>query len=403
MDGTDTTQEWAPVTLGIARDRSAAGWMFTRIEDVCQAFSERQLVAAVQPKGPAAATGLIQARIAVREDGSVATLPEPGGPPVPGAHITEVIGELAHAMRTTIGVDGQVLIGPAGVPLEDVPTGMGEDTDDRRTVYAWPGTDRYVATAAVMGVKEPLTWHDAEDWTVLASEHAPQRVLTGFVAAMERFPRVTLRRRGPERVCEYAAGKGEQDLQLGLWWAPWMDPLVDPAGADQDTRSLLETLAHPRLGQDLELALDHPDLTEDQRHAMHTALEDRDGSTFLARMTAALEVPAVAARLAEQQLGEDDPDLVGEPVEAAQGRVALVRETMKEMQATGEEPPFARKVVNAISWVELVVGLVFLAGAWLGFLPGPGWIWLIAGALLTGDGLKEVVIDPWRERRRSQR
>src|SRR5699024_483256 len=183
-------------------DRSEAGWMFTRVEHVREALAERQLVAAVQAEGPTAAEDMILARIAADADGAVATGPDAAGPPVPGAHITEVVGELAHSLRTTISVDGQVLVGPAGVPVKEPPRGMDEATEDRRVVYAWPGTDRYVAMSAAMAVKEPLTWHDAEEWTVLASGYAPQRVLTGFRAGMDRFPRVTLSRKGPERTVE---------------------------------------------------------------------------------------------------------------------------------------------------------------------------------------------------------
>ena len=134
-----------------------------------------------------------------------------------------------------------------------------------------------------------------------------------------------------------------------------------------------------------------------------TALEwFRDGSTFLARLSAAFEVPEVAVRLAEQPPGDQDPDLVGEPVEPAQGRLGLARATMKEVQASGEDPPFVKRAERVIGWVELVLGLVFLATVWLDFLPGPWWVWLPLGVLLTADGGKDVVIDPLRERRRGE-
>lgn len=149
MDERSERPPWGTVTLGVARDRSAAGWMFTNREHVREALLERQLGAAVQAEGPIAAQDMILARIAANPDGAVATLPEPGGPLVPGPHLTDVISDLAHALRTTIMVDGQILIGPAGVPVEEPPQGMTEVTADRRMVYAWPGTDRHVATAAV--------------------------------------------------------------------------------------------------------------------------------------------------------------------------------------------------------------------------------------------------------------
>src|SRR5690606_9054683 len=154
------------------------------------------------------------ARVAVHEDGALATLPDPAGPPVAGPRIEEVVSELAHTMRTVVSLDGQVAIGTAGVPLEAMPAGMDDVTADGRMVYAWPGTDRYVATAAAMGVKEELTWHDADGWTVLASRHAPERVLTGLAPAHERFPRVTLSRQGPERQIQSVAGSDKDDQRL---------------------------------------------------------------------------------------------------------------------------------------------------------------------------------------------
>ena len=271
--------EWMPVTLMFARDRSADGWMFTKISDVRTALAEHKLIAAVAAEGPSAAEDLILARIAVRQDGALATLPDPAGPPVGGRRLEEVISELAHGMKTVISLDGEISIGTAGVPLQAMPEGMDRTTDDRRVVYVWPGTDRYVATAAAMGVKEELTWHDATGWTVLASRHAPKRVLTDFAATMERFPRVHLKRTGPERHFEFIAGKGEKDLRLLAWWGPWLEPIIElptgrgprGGGMHPDTRGLFEFLAHPRLGQD---EMDpHPGLTPKQR----TALGGRHG------------------------------------------------------------------------------------------------------------------------------
>src|SRR5690606_10799742 len=133
--------EWIPVVLMFARDRSEAGWMFTRVSDVREALAERHLVAAGE--GPRAAEEMIVARVAVHEDGALATLPARAGPAVAGPRIEEVVSELAHTMRTVVSLDGQVAIGTAGVPLEAMPAGMGDVTADRRMVYAWPGTDRY--------------------------------------------------------------------------------------------------------------------------------------------------------------------------------------------------------------------------------------------------------------------
>src|SRR5690606_24095089 len=146
-----------------------------------------------------------------------------------------------------------------------------------------------------------LTWHDADGWTVLASRHAPERVLTGFAPAMERFPRVTLSRKGPERQIEYVAGRDKDDLRLVAWWGPWLEPVVDPAAPHEHTRELLEALAHPRLGQD-EME-HHPDQTEDQRRELGEAMAARDGGQFLSRACATLGVPEIAARLAEQPAG----------------------------------------------------------------------------------------------------
>lgn len=401
MDATQSAPppDWLPVVLSFARDRSADGWMFTRVSDVRDALAERHLVSAVAAEGPRSMEDLILARVAVREDGALATLPDPAGPPVAGPRIEEVVSELAHQMKTVISVDGEIAVGTAGVPLETMPSGMDTATDDRRIVYAWPGTDRYVATAAVMGVKEELTWHDADDWTVLASRHAQQRVLTGFASTMERFPRVTLTRKGPERLVEYVAGTGEQDLRLMAWWGPWLEPLVDPAGTDDKTRELLEMLAHPRLGQD---EMDHhPGLTEEQRLAVGAAMADRDGSAFLSRVCAAFGVPEIAARLAEQPADDDNPDLVGEPVRAEQGRLGLARAAMKEMQGSDLPPALESRATRMVGSAELILGLLCLAAAIFGFLPGPWWLWLALGVFLTGDGLWDLVIKPWRQRRRS--
>ncbi|USQ79226.1 DUF2892 domain-containing protein [Ornithinimicrobium faecis] len=394
--------EWMPALLLVARDRSADGWMFTRHEDVRQALAERQLVAAVAVDEPSAVPDVILARIAVRADGKIATLSDPAGPPVPGPRLEEIVSGLAHELKAVIGVDGQVVIGTAGVPVESPPPGMTELTTDRRTVYAWPGTDRYVATAAAMGVKEELTWHEAEAWTVLASRHASERILTGLAAAMERFPRVTLGRKGPERSFEYVLGKGDDDLRLFAWWGPWLAPLhEDLDGAHESTREMLEMLAHPRAGQD---EMDHhADLTEEQRVAVSAAMGDRDGDAFLARVCAAFDVPQVAARLAEQT-AEDvaeqkDPDLVGEPVKPEPGRLGLARAAMKEMKTSETETPFQKKTVKIATIVEVVLGLAALAVAVFDLLPWPWWVWAIIGVLLIGDGLSTPVLEWWRGRR----
>lgn len=397
MDGADSEQTWGPVTLAVARDRSEAGWMFTRVEHVRDALTERQLAAAVQEEGPTAAEDLILARIAVDTEGAVATLPDPAGPPVAGAHLTEVVGELAYSMRTTISVDGQVLVGPAGVPVKESPPGMSQVTEDRRMVYAWPGTDRYVAMSAAMAVKEPLTWHEADGWTVLASGYAPQRVLTGFRAAMERFPRVTLSRKGPERTVEYVAGNGADDLRLMAWWGPWLEPLGDLATVHRDSRTLLEMLAHPRGGQD-EME-QHPDLTEEQRVAVGAAMAQRDGAAFLGQVSTALQIPEIAARLAEQAPGDDDPALAGEPVAPPGGRWALARSAFREMQHSPTQTPLQQRIMRVLNVIELVLAVFFLSAAVLDFLPGPWWVWLVLGVLLAADGLKDLVIDPWRKRR----
>lgn len=394
--------EWLPALLLIARDRSADGWMFTRPVDVREALTERQLVAAVAGEGPTAATEVILARLAVRADGILATLPDPAGPPVPGPRIEEVVSGLAHEMKTVINLDGQVDIGTAGVPLQEPVLDLGRLTEDRRTVYAWPGTDRYVATAAAMGVKEELTWHDAEDWTVLASRHAPERVLTSFASTMERFPRVTLSRRGPERSIEYVLGTAEEDLRLYAWWGPWLEPLHDDLdGAHPRTREMLEMLAHPRAGED---EMDrHRDLTEEQRRAVSAAMGDRDGALFLSRVCTAFDVPQVAARLAEQTAEEvadrADPDLVGEPVEPEKGRLGLARATLKEMQDSDAESPLEQRAMRLVTITEVVLGLAAIAVAIFDLLPGPWWLWGIGGALLLGDGLSTPVLGWWRGRR----
>lgn len=398
--------EWMPATLLIARDRSADGWMFTRHEDVREALAERQLVAAVVAEGPTAVPDVILARIAVGADGKVATAPDPAGPPVPGPRIEEIVSGLAHELKAIISVDGEITIGTAGVPVESPPPGMTDLTQDRRTVYAWPGTDRYVATAAAMGVKEELTWHDADDWTVLASRHASDRVLTGFTPAMERFPRVTLSRKGPERTVEYVVGKGDDDLRLLAWWGPWMEPLHDDVdGAHERTREVLEMLAHPRAGHD---EMDHhADLTEEARLAVSAAMGDRDGMAFLSRVCAAFDVPQIAARLAEQNAedvaGQSDPDLVGEPVKPEQGRLGLARAAMKEMKTSETETEFQKKTVRVATIIEVVLGLAALAVAFFDLLPWPWWVWTIIGVVLIGDGLSTPVIEWWQGRRRKDR
>lgn len=400
--------EWMPVTLMFARDRSADGWMFTKVSDVRTALAEQQLIAAVAAEGPSAAEDLILARIAVRKDGALATLPDPAGPPVGGRRLEEVISELAHSMKTVISLDGEISIGTAGVPLEAMPEGMDRATDDRRVVYVWPGTDRYVATAAAMGVKEELTWHDAQGWTVLASRHAPQRVLTDFAATMERYPRAHLKRTGPERSFEFIAGKGDKDLRLLAWWGPWLEPIIElpksrgprGRGMDPDTRGLFEFLAHPRLGQD---EMDpHPDLTPEQPAALREAMGDRDGGgLFLARASAAFDLPEIAARLAEQSAGESDPELVGEVVKPEQGRFGLARATMKEMQSSDSVLPVAmeRRVGRMITGAEVVLALFLLSVAVFGYLPGPWWVWAGAAVLVLADVVNDVLIKPWRDRR----
>jgi len=270
-------------------------------------------------------------------------------------------------------------------------------------VYAWPGTDRYVATAAAMGVKEELTWHDADGWTVLASRHAPERVLTGFAPAMERFPRVTLSRKGPERQIEYVAGRDKDDLRLVAWWGPWLEPVVDPAATHEQTRELLEVLAHPRLGQD-EME-HHRDLTEEQRLALGEAMAAPDGGQFLRRACAALGVPDIAARLAEQPAGDDDPELLGEPVTPEKGRMGLARAAAKELQDSESAIPEAmqHRVTRLVGLTELVLSAFCLAVVFFHLLPGPSWVWAIVGGLLAGDAIRGLAVEPWRERRRRDR
>ncbi|NLT54842.1 MAG: hypothetical protein GXX79_09810, partial [Actinomycetales bacterium] len=334
---------------------------------------------------------------AVTPEGLLATLPEPAGPPVAGPRVEEVVSELAHAMRTIIVVDGELAVGPAGVPLDQVPPEISRITADRRKVYAWPGTERYVATAAAHQLKEPLTWHDAEDWTVLASQFAPERVLTGLPPGAGRPPFVALTRQGPERTFEYVAGKGAEDLRLMAWWGPWLEPVPDPAGAHEETRELLDLLAHPRFGVD-ELP-PNPGMAEVQRQEIGAAMADLDGDAFLSRLCAALGVPAVAARLAEQHAEDDDPALAGEQIEVT-GRLNLARAAYSEIQAA-EMTPQQERIWRGVAVGELLLGLAALAVAVWGFLPGPWWLWLIAGVVLTGDALKDLVIDPLRERRKA--
>ncbi|MCK0112453.1 DUF2892 domain-containing protein [Ornithinimicrobium sp. F0845] len=388
---------WIPVILLFARDRSEAGWVWTRPEDVRRELAERHILAGVVGEGPRAMEDLVMARVAVHPDGLVAMLPEPDGPPVAGPRVEEVVSELAHAMRTVIVVDGELAVGTAGVPLEQVPPELTRTTEDRRTVYAWPGTERYVANAAALQLKEPVTWHDAEGWTVLASEHAPERVLTGLPPGATRSPFVVLSRRGPERTFEYVVGKGADDLRLMAWWGPWLEPVQDLGSAHEETRELLDRLVHPRFGDDQVPA--HDGMTAEQRREVGQAMADPDGGAFLARIGAAFDLPEVAAQLAEQPREDDDPALTGEPVEVS-GRLNLARAAYSEMQ-TAELTPQQERMARGVAWVELVIGLVALAVAIWGFLPGPWWLWLVAGVALTGDALKDLVVDPLRERRKA--
>jgi len=388
---------WIPVILLFARDRSEAGWVWTRPEDVRRELAERHVLAGVVGEGPRAMEDLVMARVAVRPEGLLATLPEADGPPVDGPRIEEVVSELAHAMRTVIVVDGELAVGPAGVPLEQVPPELSKTSADRRKVYAWPGTDRYVASAAALQLKEPLTWHDAEDWTVVASEHAPERMLTGLPPGASRSPFISLTRRGPERTIEYVVGKGDDDLRLMAWWGPWLEPVQDLVSPHEETSELLDRLVHPRFGDD-EVPV-HDGMTPEQRREVGEAMADRDGAAFLRRVCAAFEVPEVAARLAEQAREDDDPALAGEPVET-KGRLDLARAAYSEMQ-TAEMTPQQERLWKVVAGVELLVGLLALAVAIWGFLPGPWWLWLVAGVVLTGDAVKDLVIDPLRERRKA--
>lgn len=387
--------DWLAATLLFVRDRSEAGWVWTRPEDVRAAFLEKDILGAVAGDGPRAYENLVLARIVARQDGAVATLPDPAGPPQPGPQFEEVVSGLAHAMRTIVLVDGEIAIGPAGVPLPEVPEELTRFTADRRNVYAWPGPDRLIASTAAFALKEPVTFHAAGDWTVLASPRGGDRVLTDLPRGA-RPPFVRMARRGSERTFEFHAGTGEADLRLLAWWGPWLEPVHEPQAPDQETAELLERLAHPRFGEDEMSA--HPDLTEEQRLELSAAMADQDGAAFLRRAAAAFGVPDVAARLAEQPLGDEDPDLAGEEIEIASRR-DLSRTAFQAVNA-GDSPYEQRMTRRVQRWgtaIEVVLALFFLASAAWDFLPGPWWIWLIVALVLVGDLLHDLYLW-WRDR-----
>lgn len=164
---------------------------------------------------------------------------------------------------------------------------------------------------------------------------------------------------------EYAAGRAEEDLHLLVW----LEPLGEHRQTDQPVHDLRQMLAHPRSGE-----------------------------AFLARVCAILEVPQVAARLAEQHADEHDPELVGESVVQARGRLDLARATAREMMSSETETPFEQRTQRWFGIGELVLGLLFLLAAAVQLLPGPWWIWLALGAVLAGDGARGL----WRALRRAK-
>lgn len=398
--------EWLPVVLGVARDRSADSWKFTSIADVREALTERQLLGAVQAEGPTATPDCIRARILVNPNGQVATWPDPHGPIEPGPRIEEIISGMAHEMKAVIVLDDQLAIGTAGVPLEQIPEHVLVTNPDRRRVYCWPGNDEYTAQAAATGLQEPVTLHPIEGWTVLASPFETTRVLQGLNAATERYPFVALIRVGPERRVEYVMGRGKDDLRLMAAWWPGLDPLVgadqvNPKDLDPQGRDLQAMLCHPRFGEDEMQS--HPGLAEDVRAALSAALTVEDGADFMPAVGAALDLPPIAIRLIEQDPGDEDPDLVGEPVQTA-SRLQLARTMMKDATREGREPtPMERKVERWVPIIELVAGLFFLAAALLDFLPGPWWIWTALGVLLTGDAIHSFISDARDKRKNGQK
>lgn len=387
-------EDWIPVMLGFARDRSEAGWVFTRPDDVREAMAERQVLAAVGTE-PRPVEGVILARIVAHPGGRVAILPDPAGEPVAGPPVPELVAELAHAMKAVVVVDGEVAIGPAGVPLEEVPADVMRAADDSRTVYAWRGTEALVARAAAAGLQETVTRHAVDGWTVLATGPSPQRMLTGLPNG-GGHPYVVLTRRGPERHLEYVGGSRPEDLHLSAWWGPHLEPVPEPVEVHEETRDLLEAMAHPRFGFDH--VPEHEDLTPEHRSALREALAEADGARFYDRMTAALGLREVAGQLAEQGTDAPEPLLGGEVVESS-SRKAIVRAAFKEALATPEK---ASPLMLWAGVLEVAVGLVSLSSVWLGFLPGPTWLWAVLGSLILLDGLHTLVWQPL-VRRRSRR